>query len=318
MPIANNMGGLYTAIDDNYPKGTEPASLLDDAARALAGILKTAHSFKQATFTAGALTLAAEGGLFTADFTAPITSIVGSYGLSQVVIIATNAAPQPLASSSTVTIRATAQVSAGTVIFLHKNLSGVFVVDAVLPDAIDLAAWKLATGATLTTHADSLTAQAARIAALEAWLAAYSAQATTVGGVFNTAGYSGHPESASGIFPSVDQVIPPGVWEVHLTLLACYQANSPDAYAMTQFSWETIGGGLNYLKGKNNIVNAFGAGYGQHYNMHHYTTLVHNPNSYDAAMTIRLGGGHNRTGTNWVNLFGNSWGENQLYATLIR
>lgn len=318
MPIANNMGGLYTAIDDNYPKGTEPASLLDDAARALAGILKTAHSFKTATFAAGTLTLGADGGIFTVDITAPITSIVGSYGLSQVVLIATNATPQPLASSATVSIRATVQLSAGTAVILHKNLSGVFVVDAVLPDAIDLAAWKLATGEVLTSHADSLTAQALRIKALEDWLTAHNAQSTTYGGVFNTGGYSGHPEAASGIYPSVDQVIPPGVWEVQLELLASYQANSADAYAMTTFTWETISGGLTYLKGKNNIVNAFGVGYGQHYNMHHYTTLVHNPNPSNAVMTIKLGAGHNRNGTNWVNLFGNSWGENQLYATLIR
>lgn len=134
MPIASNMGGLFTTIEDNYPKGSERASLLDDAARSLAGILKTAHSYKVASFASGQLTLGAEGGVYTASPPGNITSIVGSYSLSQIVIVFANSSPVTLASAATIEIAQTVSLKAGDAIIVHKAANDVFYVDAVLLD----------------------------------------------------------------------------------------------------------------------------------------------------------------------------------------
>lgn len=134
MPIASTMGGLFTTIEDNYPKGTERASLLDDAARALAGILKTAHSYKIASYASGQLTLGAEGGVYTASPNGNITSIVGSYSLSQIVIVFVNTTAVTLAASATVVIAQAVSLKAGDAILVHKAPNGVFYVDAVQLD----------------------------------------------------------------------------------------------------------------------------------------------------------------------------------------
>lgn len=318
MPIATSMAGLFTTIADNYPKGTEPASLLDDAARSIAGITKTAHSYKQAAFSAGVVTLSQDGGMFELNATQAITSIVGGYALGQYVIIFTNSSQQALEASATINISATAYVIAGMAALAYKAANGVFHIQAVLPSAQALAAYQTSVAQGLVDQTAATNAVSGRVTLLEAWRAALGAQATTYGGSFNTAGYGGNPVAADGVYPGVSQTVPPGVWEINLQFPAAYVATNSDSYGMTRYQWMLNSGTASILSGGASMVSAAGTNHGTHYYMHQLRTLVINNTASNAEFVIRLGTGENRNGVNWTGLFGNTWAENSLYATLIR
>lgn len=318
MPIATSMAGLFTTIADNYPKGTEPASLLDDAARSIAGITKTAHSYKQATFSAGEVTLSQDGGMFELNATQAITSIVGGYALGQYILIFTNSSPQTLAASATIAIDAIASVAIGMAALAYKAANGVFHIQAVLPSAQALASYKTSVALSFADQTAATNAVSGRVTALEAWRSALAAQGTTYGGSFNTAGYNGNPTTADGLYPGVSQTIPPGIWEINLQFPAAYVATNSDSYGMTRYQWQLSSGSASILSGGASMVSAAGTNHGTHYYMHQLRTLVSNNTASNAAFVIRLGTGYNRNGTNWSGLFGNTWAENSLYATRIR
>lgn len=313
MPIANTMADLATAIDDNYPKGSESAALLDDAARALAGILRRAHTTQAAAYSTGTVTLGAEGGVYTVSPTGTVNGMAGLYSLGVCSIVFTNTTPVTLVSSSSLSVATDVQVSAGMVALVRKQANGVFVVDAVLPAAAPVAANLASLAQGVHANATDLGLHNTRINNLEAWVNARNAVGTTVGGTFGS-GYNDYVSNISNFDCGHRITLAPGLWEVSSGFY-CKLTSGEKNSATLQAGFDILSGSAVFLTINNFLVVSPTRAYV--YEMAHHKMII--SVSSTAVLGLKLRGVVGTAGDNPNIKFAQpDIGEQYFYAKFIR
>lgn len=131
MSIPSSMSQLSTLEPDNYPKGSDSLSVVDDHIRAIGAIVKRGASIKTAGFSSGTISIGLESGSYEVNATANITSITGGFADGVFTLIFTNVSPVTLSNSSTITTASTLTVKQHDQITLKRAGNGVFSVIGV-------------------------------------------------------------------------------------------------------------------------------------------------------------------------------------------